>query len=543
MKFSGDQVVQKLRSLFVNEYLLLVGIVLFGLFLRLINLGAEPYWADEILSLDIVKHFNNLGGLINYLKLIEIHPPLYYLMLHYWIGWFGTGELAVRLLSLLFGLGIIFFTYVVGKKMFSQLPKFGLWAAFIVAILPFQINFSEEARPYITYCFFGLLNIFGLWGWLKEHKVKWFVLYIVSSILGLYLHYSYFYILVASSTFWVMAEVVQKIKPANRWLVQWLGAHFLIFLGFYWWLDALLYKVVFLGKYEIFGLARSTVGGWRSINLFESVFNQIIWLNQRQMIRDIEIVAILLFKMFLVYCITYLLIKKRDQLFKIGLNGFSAISLWCWMLIVPIVFFIFTPQSIPYSPIYERHIILGSVALAFLLSFVLVNLEIRRRLVILCLFVASLLPFITMAVSDNTIWNPSYRVKLVADYINENYREKDLVLVENSPFRSDFNYYLKPNISATGLYPTELYGFDYLQSRQTLGLVENEAQLRIKRPTREDVFKKISTLVKINKSKRVWIVSPAFSDNYTQSWFRENKWRHVFRSLGELFPVDLYSIK
>jgi len=63
---------EKVKKIISHE-LFILGLILFlALILRLINLGAEPYWGDEVLSLDIVRHYhNNLAEMIRYIREIE----------------------------------------------------------------------------------------------------------------------------------------------------------------------------------------------------------------------------------------------------------------------------------------------------------------------------------------------------------------------------------------------------------------------------------------------------------------------------------------
>jgi hypothetical protein len=61
---------------------LLALILVLSFYLRWPILG-QPYWGDEILSLQIAKHFqDDISGLFQYLQAVEVHPPLYYLNLY-----------------------------------------------------------------------------------------------------------------------------------------------------------------------------------------------------------------------------------------------------------------------------------------------------------------------------------------------------------------------------------------------------------------------------------------------------------------------------
>src|SRR5919197_952748 len=73
---------------------LLVGL---SLFLRTRELGIG-FWIDEGLSVGISDR--PLGDIPSALRR-DGSPPLYYTLLHFWIGLFGRGEAQVRGLSLL----------------------------------------------------------------------------------------------------------------------------------------------------------------------------------------------------------------------------------------------------------------------------------------------------------------------------------------------------------------------------------------------------------------------------------------------------------
>ena len=93
----------------------LAATIVVGALLRLINIAAEPYWVDEVLSIDIVTHFPTYGEMFRYLREVEFHPPLYYAVLKSWVAAFGTSEAATRSLSLIFGIAVIPLTYALGN--------------------------------------------------------------------------------------------------------------------------------------------------------------------------------------------------------------------------------------------------------------------------------------------------------------------------------------------------------------------------------------------------------------------------------------------
>jgi hypothetical protein len=87
--------------------------------------------------------------------------------------------------------------------------------------------------------------------------------------------------------------------------------------------------------------------------------------------------------------------------------------------------------------------------------------------------------------------------------------------------------------------------YDFLSSRQTLGLLENESQLRFntsKKIYYQDVNAKMSYIIKKYKPKRIWFYN---NQEYLsiELWFNNNDWRLAMDSLGPLHSLKLYDSK
>ncbi|MEZ4662005.1 MAG: glycosyltransferase family 39 protein [Caldilineaceae bacterium] len=127
-----------------SEYLGLALIIILGASLRFAAIGAKAIWLDEAFSIWVAKH--SLPEIIQWLIRIDQHPPLYYLLLHYWMGAFGDLQGAVRAFSALCGTLTIPLFYAAGKKFYDT--KVGLAAALILAVAPFHVRFAQETRMY-----------------------------------------------------------------------------------------------------------------------------------------------------------------------------------------------------------------------------------------------------------------------------------------------------------------------------------------------------------------------------------------------------------
>src|SRR3972149_4343478 len=140
-----------------HTQLILIAVLLLATALRFYRVDAQSFWNDEGNSARIAERSINLilEGAAG-----DIHPPLYYLTLHVWRGIFGSGEAALRGLSAIFGLITVAFTYLLGRRVFDS--RVGLIGAFLAAVNPFQIYYSQEARMYVMLTAIGVVTTYIL---------------------------------------------------------------------------------------------------------------------------------------------------------------------------------------------------------------------------------------------------------------------------------------------------------------------------------------------------------------------------------------------
>lgn len=162
--------------------LLILGI---ALVLRCAFLSKESLWLDEVESWWFAS---NLGRALAGEK---TNPPLYYTMLHFWTGWFGTSEAGLRSLSVVPGVLSVGLIYALAKKLYSRGIAMG--AALYQSISSFQIYYSQEARTFAWLVFFILGAGLALWNALEEPRGKrrflYFSGYALLGALALYAHF------------------------------------------------------------------------------------------------------------------------------------------------------------------------------------------------------------------------------------------------------------------------------------------------------------------------------------------------------------------
>jgi hypothetical protein len=124
-----------------------------GLTVRL--LASRGIWLDEATS--VWQAQMPLPQLFDTLRTTDVHPPLHHLVLWATVRAFGTGELAVRLPSLLAATALIPLLYAAGRDIYDR--RAGLAAAALATVAPFTVWYAQEARMYALFMLFALLAV------------------------------------------------------------------------------------------------------------------------------------------------------------------------------------------------------------------------------------------------------------------------------------------------------------------------------------------------------------------------------------------------
>ncbi len=117
----------------------------------------------------------------------DIHPVGYYTLLWGWMKIFGESLLATRLLSVFIGVGIVFLGYFIMRYLFNE--KAAFWAAFFLAISPFQIHYSQEIRMYALMTFWLLIALYAFLKGVLDESWTWLGIFSLSAALAQYTHH------------------------------------------------------------------------------------------------------------------------------------------------------------------------------------------------------------------------------------------------------------------------------------------------------------------------------------------------------------------
>lgn len=187
----------------------MIWIILFlATLLRTVNLN-QSLWLDE--AAQVLMSQKSLYSIILE-RSGDFHPPLSYILYHYWMM-FGTSEIWLRLLPIIFGVSTVFIIYKLSQKLFSE--KIALISATLLATAPYHIYYSEEIRMYSMVAFLASLSMYFL---IINRRIG----YVLATSALLYTHYM--------GVFLVISQLLYKRNWQNLTLVSLLYLPWLPFL-------------------------------------------------------------------------------------------------------------------------------------------------------------------------------------------------------------------------------------------------------------------------------------------------------------------------
>lgn len=189
-QFNWQKTAEKYETIFQQitnqrfNWLAATSLVLLGVVIRTLFLNQHNIWFDEAITFFIAKlPFSNLL----LAAAADNSPPLYALLLHFWVKLMPKSELILRLPSFLFGLGSL---YLVSKVLpFWNLKPSKPQILYLFLFSPFLVYLSSENRNYSLLLFLALLTLYLFYRFLDCGQKKYFLFLSVSLILFFYTHY------------------------------------------------------------------------------------------------------------------------------------------------------------------------------------------------------------------------------------------------------------------------------------------------------------------------------------------------------------------
>lgn len=230
--------------------LLLTAIVLLAFGLRLPQLGDQPVWWDESYSWFLAKM--DLASMVQATS-VDIHPPLYYWLLHFWVQVAGESEYALRFLSL--GASVVTVALVVHFARKVHSTRLALVAGLLAVLSPIWVNYAQEARMYALETATTLLAslfFFRILAALQEDGIsgvprRWWLWYIFWAAVSLWLDYFPVFVFFFHNVFVLGWLWLAYPRDRGRFFVRWIGAQALVAIFYAPWMFVALPQVTGYG--------------------------------------------------------------------------------------------------------------------------------------------------------------------------------------------------------------------------------------------------------------------------------------------------------
>jgi len=429
-------------------------IILMGFAIRLYKLGEQSLWYDETVSAFLASQ--SPSELIAHTAR-DIHPPGYYLLLHYWAVAAGNSEFALAFFSVVFGVLLIPLTYSLAQYLINR--DVALWAALLVAVSPFNIWYSQEVRMYTLGAALGLIATHcALSACAASSSIarRYWAGYLVAGAAGLYaLYYFTFLLLVVNLLLFVYMLYPKFNLTMLKW---WLIANTLLLVAYLPWIPIAWRQAT-----------NPPVPPWRSLPPFWSVILE-SWsaLSLGQSVEPATVWPVLLLTLIL---------------FGLGLYHLSSYPSRPAPLLV---IYTFGPLLLIYvlsfiTPLYHvRYIFTYSPPFYILLGVGLGWLATRTRLWVALLTISILIIAFLYSIYEFH-FNPRYQAddyRAAVNFIESHWQPGDIILVNAGYTYPAFQYYAHlPGLERRRLIPYQ----DLENTNQPLllqtGTIDGDPQL------------------------------------------------------------------
>lgn len=467
-----------------------------ALIVRLINLAKASIWHDEGYTTMII---NLPPSEIISTTINDVHPPLYYLLLHYWQALFGSSIVSLRGFSVICGVAVVVLMYFLLRRLFSEnIARLG---TLFVALGPFLVRYSQEARMYslatliavgATYVFVRALSN-------NRRKYLWWTLYGVLIAFGLYTQYFLALIVPAHLIYaWFTLgggrqSLTKLFRLPGLWLSGLVGV--VLFLP---WLPPMLDQVT-----------RVSDGFWIPPISWFSIPNTL--------------------SMFMVY--SHDLTKWLGVTFAIGLVSLSIYlankqtrlksSIWLLISWLMLPMIIVALLSLKNPVFYDRYFSFSAPAFYALLAVIAVYFAPKIKLVWRRILIVPLI-VVALVVGIFTVYgSASHRMGDMVAIVNSEYRPGDKIVSAELYTFFDFSFYNKTD-EPVKLLSSEEFGYS-----GEWGLARATGAERV--PSLDDI-----------NGQRVWIVGKTGEHDYFTSDIPKS-WRLIIESSAGDSVVKLFS--
>jgi len=228
----------------IKQFYPLIAITLAGLLLRVYGLTSISLWHDEAFSALLIRYswremFTRIA--------LDVHPPLYYILLRFWYYLFGDSLFSLRGFSVACGVGAIILGYYLVQKYFASRTAAILSALFLATNFFLIQGVGSEARMYTLGVLLALAAAGSLMEALRspENSKKtwaWYIAFGVFSAAMVYTHYYLAFTVIALGIYALVYELKNNGLQWRRYL-PFLSSIILAGVLFLPWLKTFLFQL------------------------------------------------------------------------------------------------------------------------------------------------------------------------------------------------------------------------------------------------------------------------------------------------------------
>ena len=428
----------KLRhGLSLADVFVLVTALLAGLAVRMQGITKSSIWHDEGYTMMLAPQ-HPLQIIARTAR--DVHPPLHYLTLHYWMRLFGQSEAAARGLSVAFSLATIFVAYLLLRRLFGAYTA--RFAALLLAGAPFLVRYAQEARMYSMVAFLLTLATYYL---VKAQQDGWTPnWYIYAGLMAAAFYTHYFAVFMVAVHWLYVLLSTPKYSRRHQVITQGLWQR-------HWWLANASIVLLFLpwvpSAYAQFTRVQSAF--WippvnhltlpKTVSQFLTYTANLRWLDPQWSLAAAALLALLT---------VLALILNRPRWRNLVLIALMA-------TLAPAAVFMLSAQR----PIYiDRYFVFAAVGFYCLLAAIITNQPWHKVKFLPELSLAGLLVLFgygILSVHEQS----NHQMRIVASQVNQQYQPGDGLVAGELYVYFDFSYYNRTGTTLQLLAPGGVTGF------------------------------------------------------------------------------------
>ncbi len=397
-------------------------IIILGIIFILLAAFHEDIWFDESYSVAIANHsFSEIWTITGN----DVHPPLYYWMLHIIELIFGSNVIIYRLFSVLAIaiLGIIGYTHI--RKDFGE--KVGILYSFLTFFLPVMSTYSQEVRMYSWACLFvTIMSIYGyrIYRLIKENKEKekeetWkktqLKNVIIFGIFSIFCCYTHYYSLVTAFVvnLVLLIYLIKKRKESANVFRNFIILGIIQVVLYIPWLFYLVGQMQHVGGGFWITLGLSTAVEVPSFQ-FKRQLDTVFSFNAQTIIALVASILMYIYIAFRIYKA-----KKNKEEIK---PGILAIGLYVTIILLMLI------MSLVQPILFSRYLLVLTGPYIFFLAYFMAKESKKIVTAVICLII---LVLGTMSNIENININYDESNMKQIEYLRENIKPEDIIVYSN----------------------------------------------------------------------------------------------------------------